>query len=88
MGDGVMNDVKCMNEYLLVRLEKQENAGVYLGEDKSFPKKAEILAFSDECKNKNFIVGKTIMLNKYEMIPYDRENDIFFVSEKAVLGMF
>ncbi len=83
-----MNEIKTMNEYLLVKLIDENSNGVYLGEDKNKPKKAELLAFSDECKNKNLEVGKTVVLIKYEMIPYDENEKIFFVSEKAVLGMY
>ena len=83
-----MEEVKCMNEYLLIEELEDKEDGIYYGENKNKPTKAKILAFSDECKNKNFVVGKTVILNKYEKIPYDEENKIFFVSEKAILGMF
>ena len=83
-----MNEIKTMNEYLLVQLLEEEKTEIYLGEDKNKPKKATVIAFSDECKNKNFEVGKTVILNRYEMIPYDEGEKKFFVSEKAVLGMY
>ena len=52
------------------------------------PKEGTILAFSVECKNKNFEVGKKVIINRYEMIPYSDTEDEFFVSEKAIVAMF
>ena len=83
-----MTQIKPMNDFLLVKLEDKKEDGVYLGEDKSKPKIAEILAFSDKCENENFEVGKKVYLRKFEMIPYDDSNTDFFISEKAVIGMF
>lgn len=83
-----MEEIECMNEYLLVQEIKEETSGVYYGEVKNKPTKAKILAFSSECKNKKFVVGKTVHLTKYEKIPYDEENNIFYVNEKAVLAQF
>ena len=60
--------------------------GVYFGEDKSKPKKGILLAHSAECKNKNLEIGKEVILNKYEMIPSDNENE-YFVSEKALIAI-
>jgi co-chaperonin GroES (HSP10) len=81
-------EIKPMNEYLLVKIEDEKKGGVYLGEDNAKPKIAEILAFSDKCENKNLEVGKKVYLRKYEMIPNNDTADEFFVSEKAVIGMF
>jgi co-chaperonin GroES (HSP10) len=83
-----MTNIKTMNEYLLVKLLEEDKTQIFLGENKNSPKKATIIAFSDECKNKNFELGKTVVLNRYDMIPYNEEEKEFFVSEKAVLGMF
>ena len=38
-------------------------------------------------KNKNFEKGKTVVINKYEMIPNGDSEDEFFVSEKAIVAM-
>ena len=81
-------EIKPMNEYLLVKVEDEEKGGVYLGEDNSKPKIVKILAFSDKCENKNLEVGKKVYRRKYEMIPNGDATDEFFVSEKAVIGMF
>ena len=82
-----MEEIKPMNEYLLVRLEdKKKTEGIYYGEDKNKPKVAKILAFSDKCENK-FIIGKKVMINKYEMIPNGDSNTDFFVNEKAIIAM-
>ena len=81
-------EIKPMNEYLLVKVEDEKKGGIYLGEDNTKPKTAEILAFSDKCENKNLEVGKKVYLRKYEMIPNNDITDEFFVSEKAVIGMF
>ena len=81
-------EIKPMNEYLLVKVEDEKEDGVYLGEDNTKPKTAEILAFSDKCENKNLEVGKKVYLRKYEMIPNNDTTDEFFISEKAVIGMF
>lgn len=83
-----MNEIIPMNEYVLVKLENNETKGVYFGDDKDKPKIGEILAFSKECKNKNFEVGKKVSINRYEMIPNGETKDEFFVSEKAIVAMF
>ena len=83
-----MNEIIPMNEYVLVKLENNETKGVYFGDDKDKPKIGEILAFSKECKNKNFEVGKKVVINRYEMIPNGETKDEFFVSEKAIIAMF
>lgn len=83
-----MNEIIPMNEYVLVKLEDNETKGVYFGDDKDKPKIGEILAFSKECKNKNFEVGKKVSINRYEMIPNGETKDEFFVSEKAIIAMF
>lgn len=83
-----MNEIIPMNEYVLVKLENNETKGVYFGDDKDKPKIGEILAFSKECKNKNFEVGKKVSINRYEMIPNGETKDEFFVSEKAIIAMF
>lgn len=84
-----MTLIKPMNSYLLVRIEEQEkNEGVYFGENKNKPKIGEILAVSDNCENSNFEVGKTVIINKYEMIPNGDSDDEFFVSEKAIVAMY
>ena len=84
-----MNEIIPMNEYVLVKLEKKEEVKtVYFGEDKDKPKIGEILAFSKECKNKNFAIGKKVSINRYEMIPNGNSEDEFFVSEKAIIAMF
>ena len=83
-----MNEIIPMNEYVLVKLEDNETKGVYFGDDKDKPKIGEILAFSKECKNKNFEVGKKVSINRYEMIPNGDSEDEFFVSEKAIIAMF
>lgn len=83
-----MNEIIPMNEYVLVKLEDNKTKGVYFGDDKDKPKIGEILAFSKECKNKNFEVGKKVSINRYEMIPNGETKDEFFVSEKAIIAMF
>lgn len=83
-----MNEIIPMNEYILVKLEDNKTKGVYFGENKDKPKEGIILAFSTECKNKNFEVGKKVIINRYEMIPYGDTEDEFFVSEKAIVAMF
>lgn len=84
-----MNGIKPMNDYVLVRiLDEDKTNGIYFGEDKNKAKRGEILAFSDECNNKNFEVGKTVIINKYEMIPNDDSDYEFFVSEKAIVAMY
>ena len=83
-----MNEIIPMNEYVLVKLEDNKTKGVYFGDDKDKPKIGEILAFSKECKNKNFEVGKKVSINRYEMIPNGNSEDEFFVSEKAIVAMF
>ena len=83
-----MNEIIPMNEYVLVKLENDETKGVYFGDDKDKPKIGKILAFSKECKNKNFEVGKKVSINRYEMIPNGETKDEFFVSEKAIIAMF
>jgi co-chaperonin GroES (HSP10) len=83
-----MNEIIPMNDYLLVEvLEPSKSEGVYFGEDKNKPKEGKILAFSAECKNKNFEKGKTVVINKYEMIPNGDSDTEFFVSEKAIVAM-
>ena len=83
-----MDKVVPMNEYVLVKVEDKKTEGVYFGENKDKPKEGTILAFSAECKNKNFEVGKKVIINRYEMIPYGDTEDEFFVSEKAIVAMF
>ena len=83
-----MNEIIPMNEYVLVKLENDETKGVYFGDDKDKPKIGKILAFSKECKNKNFEMGKKVSINRYEMIPNGETKDEFFVSEKAIIAMF
>ncbi len=83
-----MDKVVPMNEYVLVKVEDKKTEGVYFGENKDKPKEGTILAFSTECKNKNFEVGKKVIINRYEMIPYGDTEDEFFVSEKAIVAMF
>ena len=83
-----MNEVVPMNEYVLVKIEDKKTEGVYFGENKDKPKEGTILAFSVECKNKNFEVGKKVIINRYEMIPYGDTEDECFVSEKAIVAMF
>ena len=83
-----MNPIVPMNDYLLVRVDDEKKTnGVYFGENKSKPKSGTILAFSKECKNKNLEVDKKVLINKYEMIPFDESNTDFFVSEKAIIAM-
>lgn len=83
-----MNKVIPMNEYVLVKVEDKKTDGVYFGENKDKPKEGTILAFSAECKNKNFEVGKKVLINRYEMIANGDTEDEFFVSEKAIVAMF
>lgn len=83
-----MDKVVPMNEYVLVKIEDKKTKGVYFGENKDKPKEGTILAFSVECKNKNFEVGKKVIINRYEMIPHGDTEDEFFVSEKAIIAMF
>ena len=83
-----MTEIKPMKDLLLVKIEDEKKSGVYLGEDKSKPKTAEILAFSDKCENKNFEVGKKVYLRNFETIPNGDSTDEVFVSEKAVIAMF
>lgn len=83
-----MDKVVPMNEYVLVKVENKETKGVYFGENKDKPKEGTILAFSAECKNKNFEVGKKVLINRYEMIANGDTEDEFFVSEKAIVAMF
>lgn len=83
-----MDKVVPMNEYVLVKVEDKKTEGVYFGENRDKPKEGTILAFSTECKNKNFEVGKKVIINRYEMIPYGDTEDEFFVSEKAIVAMF
>ena len=83
-----MDKVVPMNEYVLVKIENKETKGVYFGENKDKPKEGTILAFSAECKNKNFEVGKKVLINRYEMIANGDTEDEFFVSEKAIVAMF
>lgn len=85
-----MDGIKPMNDNLLIEIEdeqKNETEKVFYGENKAKPKTATILAFSDKCENK-FEVGKKVYIKKYEMIPLDDSDKIFFVSEKAIIGMF
>lgn len=82
-----MTEIKPMNDFLLVKVEDKKD-GLFFGDDKSKPKTAEILAFSDKCENKNFEVGKKCYLRNFEMIPNNDTTDEFFVSEKAVIAMF
>lgn len=82
-----MNEIIPMNDYLLVKVEEMKTKGVYIGEDKNKPKEGIILAFSKECKNKNFEEGKKVVINRYEMIPHGDTTDEFFVSEKAIVAM-
>lgn len=83
-----MDKVVPMNEYVLVKVEDKKTDGVYFGENKDKPKEGTILAFSAECKNKNFEVGKKVLINRYEMIANGDTEDEFFVSEKAIVAMF
>ena len=83
-----MSELKPMSEYVLVKKKKKKTEGVYFGENKDKPKEGTILAFSAECKNKNFEVGKKVIINRYEMIPHGDTEDEFFVSEKAIVAMF
>ena len=83
-----MSEIVPMNEYVLVKVEDEKTEGVYFGENKDKPKEGTILTFSVECKNKNFEVGKKVIINRYEMIPYSDTEDEFFVSEKAIVAMF
>lgn len=83
-----MSEIIPMNEYVLVKVEDKKTEGVYFGENKDKPKEGTILAFSKECKNKNFEVGKKVSINRYEMIPNGDSEDEFFVSEKAIVAMF
>ena len=82
-----MSEIVPMNEYVLVKVEDKKTEGVYFGENKDKPKEGTILAFSVECKNKNFEVGKKVIINRYEMIPYGDTEDELFVSEKAIVAM-
>ncbi len=82
-----MNEIIPMNDYLLVEIEEKKNEGVYFGETKDKPREGTILAFSKECKNKNFEKGKKVVINRYEMIPNGDEGSQFFVSEKAIIAM-
>ena len=80
-----------MNDYLLIRLEDTDNkkeGELYFGEVKNKPKIGEILAFSKECKNKNFEVGKKVQIMKYDMIPNGDSEVEVFVSEKAIIDMY
>ena len=87
-----MSEVVPMNEYVLVKVGTEEKAEgkkeIYFGENKDKPKEGIILAFSKECKNKNFEVGKKVKITRYEMIPNGDSEDEFFVSEKAIIAMF
>lgn len=83
-----MNEIKPMNDNILVEIEDEKTDGVFYGEDRTKPKTATILAFSNKCENKNFEIGKKVYLRKYEMIPNGDLDKQFFVSEKAVIGMF
>lgn len=84
-----MSEMIPMNDYLFIKLDEEEKTkGVYFGEDKNKLKKGTILAFSKECKNKNFEVGKKVAINRYETISYGDTDDEFFVSEKAIVAMF
>ena len=83
-----MSEIVPMNEYVLAKVEDKKTEGVYFGENKDKPKEGTILAFSVECKNKNFEVGKKVIINRYEMIPNGDTEDEFFVSEKAIVAMF
>lgn len=82
-----MNEIVPMNDYLLVKIEEKKVEGIYFGENRDKPKIGEIITFSKECKNKNFEVGKKVIINRYEMIPYGDTEDKFFVSEKAIIAM-
>ena len=82
-----MNEIVPMNDYLLVKIEEKKVEGIYFGENRDKPKIGEIITFSKECKNKNFEVGKKVIINRYEMIPYGDTEDEFFVSEKAIIAM-
>ena len=55
--ENYMSEIIPMNEYVLVKVEDKKTEGVYFGENKDKPKEGTILAFSAECKNKNFEVG-------------------------------
>lgn len=83
-----MSEIVPMNDYLLVKIEEKKVEGIYFGENRDKPKIGEIITFSKECKNKNFEVGKKVIINRYEMIPYGDTEDEFFVSEKAIIAMF
>lgn len=83
-----MNEVKPMNDLVLIKFEKEKKDGVFLGEDKNKPKIAEILAFSDKCENKNLEVGKKAYIRNYETIPNGDSNEEFFISEKAIIAIF
>lgn len=78
-----------MNENILVEIiDEKEVKGVFLGENKTKPKTAKILAFSANCQNKNLEIGKSVYLSKWEMIPNGDSETEFFVSEKAVIAQF
>ncbi len=79
--------MKPMNDLLLVRKIEKDAKGLYFG-DENKPEIVEILAFSDNCENKNFEVGKKIYIRKYEHIPNGDSDNEFFISEKAVISMF
>lgn len=83
-----MSEIVPMNDYLLVKIEEKKVEGIYFGENRDKPKIGEIITFSKECKNKNFEVGKKVIINRYEMIPHGDTEDEFFVSEKAIIAMF
>lgn len=82
-----MTNIKPMNDLVLIKIEEKKG-GVFLGEDKSKPKTAKILAFSDKCENKNLEVGKSAYVRNYEMIPNGNPTDEFFISEKAIIAIF
>lgn len=83
-----MNEFIPMNDYVLVEIVEKKNEGLYFGEDKSKAKEGTILAFSNECKNKNFEKGKNVLINHYELIPVADSDSMYFVSEKAIIAMF
>lgn len=82
------NEFIPMNDYVLVEVVEPKTKGVYFGEDNSKAKEGTILAFSNECKNKNFEKGKKVLINHYELIPVADSDSMYFVSEKAIIAMF
>ena len=85
-----MTDIKPMNDLVLIKIEEKEEkkGNVFLGEDNTKPKIAEILAFSEKCENENLEIGKKAYVRKCEMIPHEDSKEEYFISEKAIVAIF